>query len=135
MKSATTLKGILVVALTLAAAAMIAGGSTLAAETHTSKPFTGAKVNGGTVTHTTEGGKQVLTLSDDFKDPKTPDVHWQVVDSQGNVYLLSKLMIKGDKVNKSITLPSYIKDVSKVQIWCAFAEVVLGEAPFDMAVR
>jgi len=56
------------------------------------------------------------------------------VDSQGNVYLLQKLRIKGDKINKSITLPEYIHDVAKVQIWCAFAETNLGEAAFDSPV-
>jgi hypothetical protein len=30
----------------------------------------------------------------------------------------------------SITLPSYIRDVAKVQIYCAWAEAVLGEASF-----
>jgi HSP20 family protein len=33
--------------------------------------------------------------------------------------------------NRRITLPAYVQDVSKVRIWCAFAEVVLGEASFD----
>jgi hypothetical protein len=101
---------------------------------HTSKPFTGVKANTGTVTHTQVEGKNVLTLSDDFKVPDTPDPHWQVVDSQGNVYLLDRLQAKNGKYNKSITLPAYIHDVAKVQIWCAFAEVLLGEAPFDSPV-
>ena len=114
----------------VAALGLIIASSALAAGGRTSKPFKGEKVNGGTVTQTTEGGKIVLTLSDDFVDPKTPDVHWQVVDSKGNVYLLQKLAIKGDKVNKSITLPAYVKDVAKVQIWCAWAEALLGEAGF-----
>ena len=34
---------------------------------------------------------------------------------------------EGDKINSSIVLPSYIHDVAKVQMWCAFAEIVLGE--------
>jgi len=58
-----------------------------------------------------------------------------VVDSKGHVYLLQKLSIKGDKTNKSITLPAHIRDVAKVQIWCAFAETVLGEAAFDPPVK
>lgn len=106
-----------------------ASGS-LAGETMASAPFTGVKVNGGTVTLAKEGDKTVLTLSDDFVVPETPDPHWQVVDSKGNVYLLQRLPIKGDKVNTSITLPSYVPDVARVQIWCAFAETLLGEAPF-----
>jgi hypothetical protein len=135
MKTVSTIRGILLFAACAAVAGMVATQAVVAGESHTSKPFSGAKVNGGTVTHTSEGGKQVLTLSDDFKDPMTPDPHWQVVDSKGNVYLLDRLTIKGDKMNKSITLPSDIKDVAKVQIWCAFAEVVLGEASFDMVVK
>ena len=98
---------------------------------HTSAAFAGVKVNGGTVTHSKEGGKNVLTLSDDFVPPQTPDPHWQVIDSKGNVYLLDKLMVKPDKLKKSITLPAYVPDVAKVQIWCSFAETLLGEASFQ----
>jgi hypothetical protein len=95
-----------------------------------STPFKGGKVNGGTVTLSKNGMKTVLTLSDDFMVPNTPAPHWQVVDSTGNTYLLNRLMIDGNKYNKTITLPSYIRDVAKVQIWCAFAEALLGEASF-----
>ena len=126
---------------TLAAAALIAvalGAGSAAAQSHTSKPFTGAKVNGGTVTHSIENGKQVLTLSDDFQVPDTPDPHWQIVDTKGQVFLLQRLKAKGavaglagDRINKSIVLPAYIKDIAKVQIYCAWAEAVLGEAPFS----
>jgi len=28
-----------------------------------------------------------------------------------------------------------VQDAVKVQIWCAFAEVLLGEASFDKAVK
>jgi hypothetical protein len=96
--------------------------------------FKGAKVNGGTASVSHQNGRIVLTLSDDFKTPDTPAPHWQVVDSQGNVYLLNRLKIKEDKFNKTITLPSYIKDVAKVQIWCSWAEALLGEAPFNSPV-
>jgi hypothetical protein len=123
-------RGNRIMVVAVAALGLIIASSALAAGGRTSKPFKGEKVNGGTVTQTMEGGKIVLTLSDDFVDPKTPDVHWQVVDSKGNVYLLQKLAIKGDKVNKSITLPAYVKDVARVQIWCAWAEALLGEAGF-----
>ena len=64
------------------------------AQGHTSKTFSGAKVNAGTVTHSIKDGKNVLTLSDDFKVPDTPDPHWQVVDSKGNTYLLQRLNAK-----------------------------------------
>jgi len=109
-----------------------------AADMHTSGPFQGPKANKGTVTHSIKDGKSVLTLSDDFVVPDTPDPHWQVVDSKGQVYLLDKLKTKafiGDNYKKEITLPSYVKDVAKVQIWCAFAEVNLGEAAFANPVK
>lgn len=95
-----------------------------------SKAFAGAKVNGGNVTMTMDAGRITLTLSDEVKDPKTPDAHWQVVDSKGRSYLLHRMTIKDDKFNKTITLPEYIKDVQKVVIYCAWAEANLGEAAF-----
>ena len=104
---------------------------------HTSSQFQGPKANKGTVTHSIKDGKSVLTLSDEFVVPDTPDPHWQVVDSDGNVYLLDKLKTKafiGTNYKKEIVLPSYVKNVSKVVIWCAFAEVNLGEAKFSSPV-
>jgi len=115
--------------------ALLAATSVFAQDMHTSTKFAGPKANTGTVTHTVVNGKNVLTLSDDFKVPGTPDPHWQVVDPKGNTFLLQKLSIKGDKINRTITLPAYVQDVSKVQIWCAWAEVVLGEASFDHPVQ
>ena len=124
---------------TMMAAALVIGLSvaTAQAQSQTSKPFTGAKVNSGTVTHSMMNGQHVLTLSDDFKVPDTPDPHWQVIDGTGRVYLLQRLGVKngigltGDKINKSITLPAFISDVAKVQIYCAWAEAVLGETSFE----
>jgi hypothetical protein len=104
-----------------------------AAQTRTSRPFAGVKANTGSVSLATNGNQRVLTLSDDFKAPDAPDPHWQVVDNDGRVYLLQKLTVKGltgDKMNRTITLPAYIKSVAKVQFWCAYAEVLLGEASF-----
>ena len=120
----------------LAIAALLITATLAAAQTQTSQPFSGAKVNGGTVTATTANGKTTLTLSSDFQVPDTPDPHWQVVDSKGNVFLLQRLGVKSlggiakDRINMSITLPAYVKDVARVQIYCAWAEAVLGEAPF-----
>jgi uncharacterized protein YdeI (BOF family) len=133
-----TYKAIRVVLSALTMAAMLMSVSAFAADMHTSSQFQGPKANKGTVSHSTKDGKSVLTLSDDFVVPDTPDPHWQVVDSSGNVYLLDKLKIKalvGDKYKKEITVPSYVKDVAKVQIWCAFAEVNLGEASFSSPVK
>ncbi len=124
-----------VVSIVMLLVLIIGAAAGYAADQMTSQPFSGAKVNGGTVTLTKDGGKTVLTLSDDFVVPGTPDPHWQVVDSKGNVYLLERLPIKGDKINKSITVPSYVHDVAKVQIWCAYAQALLGEAPFAAAMN
>ena len=111
--------------------------SAVAQDAHTSSQFQGPKANKGHVTHSTRDGKSVLTLSDDFVVPDTPDPHWQVVDSDGNVYELDKLKKKaliGDKYQKEIVLPSYVKNVKKVVIWCAWAEANLGEASFNSPV-
>jgi hypothetical protein len=122
--------------MTVAAFALTASLATA----QTSTPFSGAKVNGGTATHSMKDGKHVLTLSSDFQVPDTPDPHWQVVDSKGTVYLLQRLPVKSlgglakDRINTSITLPPYIKDVVKVQIYCAWAEALLGEASFSNRV-
>jgi hypothetical protein len=101
----------------------------------TTKPFVGKTVNGGTVTHEAKGGKHILTLSKDFQVPGSPDPHWQIVDSKGTVYLLDRLKLKDDKITTTITLPAYVQDIAKVQMWCAWAEVVLGEAPFEKVVK
>ena len=121
------------------AVALVVGAGAANAQGQTSRPFTGAKVNAGTVTHTMQDGKHVLTLSSDFQVPDTPDPHWQIVDSKGRVFLLQRLKIKGalagvagDRINTAITLPSYIEDVAKVQIYCAWAEAVLGETTFNV---
>jgi hypothetical protein len=104
-------------------------------QSHVTGVFKGAKVNGGYVTHSTNGTKSLLTLSSDFKVPDTPAPHWQVVDSRGNTYLLQRLVIKGDKFNRTIEVPSYVPDVANVQIWCAWAEALLGEASFASPVH
>ena len=96
-----------------------------------SQPFKGPKANTGHVTLAREDGKLVLTLSADFETPDTPDPHWQVVDSKGTVFLLQRIAIKENKMNRKIVLPAYVKDVAKVVIWCAWAESNLGEAVFD----
>ncbi|HYL14570.1 MAG TPA: hypothetical protein VEV41_16115 [Terriglobales bacterium] len=127
---------VMVVALVVTALGLSVSGA-FAQSSHTSSQFQGPKANKGTVTHSTKDGKSVLTLSDDFVVPDTPDPHWQVVDSDGNVYLLDKLKTKafiGTSYKKEIVVPKYVKNVAKVQIWCAFAEVNLGEASFSSPV-
>jgi hypothetical protein len=127
---------VLVAGVLLAAISLFLVGSAMAdMHEHKSGPFQGAKANTGFVTHAKEGGKSVLLLSDDFTPPDTPDPHWQLVDSKGNVYLLNKLKIKNDGYNKKLVVPGFVKDVKTVQIWCAWAETLLGEASFEQPVK
>ena len=128
---------VMFVALVVTVLGLSASGAFAQSGSHTSSQFQGPKANKGTVTHSIKDGKSILTLSDDFVVPDTPDPHWQVVDSDGNVYLLDKLKTKafiGSNYKKEIVLPSYVKNVSRVVIWCAFAEVNLGEAKFSSPV-
>ncbi len=127
-------KTVMVLLVFLMAASFLAAPYAYAAET--SRPFSGAKVNGGSVTAAKEHGKIVLTLSNDFQQKiDAPDPHWQVVDSKGNIYLLQRFDLNGGKYNREITLPAYIKDVAKVQFWCAYANILLGEADFARPAR
>lgn len=97
--------------------------------------FKGIEVNGGSANLFKKDGKWHLSFSEDFKTPGSPSPHWQVVDGEGNTFLLQRITIAGDKTNREITLPKYIHSVKKIQVWCSFAEVVLGEASFDKAMR
>lgn len=117
------------------AVVLVAMAATAQAQSHTSMKFMGAKANTGTVAHSVMNGKNVLTLSEDFVTPDTPDPHWQIVDSKGQVFLLQRIAVKEDKMNRSITLPAYIQDIAKVQIYCAWAEAVLGETTFGSTMR
>lgn len=120
---------------TLTVALLILGASVLAVAAETTTEFSGHSVNSGTVAHEVQGGRHILALSKDFPIPGTPDPHWQVVDSKGTVYLLDRLKIKDDQVKRSIVVPPYVPDIAKVQIWCSFVEVVLGEGSFPKPVK
>jgi hypothetical protein len=120
--------------LTVALALAVLGAGSLAAADEMTKPFTGKAVNRGTVTLSKQGGRTTLSLSSDFEVPGSPDPHWQLVDSKGTVYLLDRLKLKDDKINTRIVVPAYVPDIAKVQMYCAWAEVVLGEAPFTQPI-
>jgi hypothetical protein len=118
-----------------ALAAVLVGGALAAKlDSQTSSPFQGPKANTGTVTHSLENGKSILRVSADFKVPDTPAPTWRVVDSKGNIYTLDAFKIKGGE-KREVELPAYVKDVVKVQVYCAWAQVLLGEASFSTAVR
>jgi hypothetical protein len=102
--------------------------------TFTSKKFEGPKANTGTVTAVVDNGKIALSVSPDFVIPDAPAPSWQIVDEQGNVYLLQQFRIKSG-TNRTITLPSYIHSVARVQVWCSFVQVLLGETSFDKTIK
>lgn len=93
--------------------------------------FMGPEVKDSMVGFMKDGGKRMLVLSDDFLVPGAPDPHWQVLDSMGNAFLLDRLTTAGDTVRRTVMVPMAVKDVAAVRIYCAFAEVVLGEAKFE----
>ena len=101
---------------------------------HKTSGFKGVKANTGYAIHMVQNGKDTLMWSDDFTIPEAPAPHWQIVDSKGNTYLLQRLVVKGDKQNRTITVPRFVPDIAKVQIWCAYAEALLGEASFSKAM-
>lgn len=118
-------------------AALIIGSTTFAApkaDTHTTNMFQGPKANTGTAIHFYENGKSMLKVSDDFKVPDTPAPTWRIVDSKGNVYTFDAFKIKGGE-KRQVVVPAYVHNISKVQVYCAFAEVLLGEASFAAPVK
>ncbi len=124
-----------------AVAALLVTANSFAArmDAHTSSKFAGAKANTGTVMHFNENGKSMLRVSDDFKVPDTPAPTWRVVDSKGNIYTLDAFKIKGtlggNAEKREVVVPAYVPNVAKVQVYCAWAEVLLGEASFSQAVK
>src|SRR6266568_2730660 len=116
-------------------AALVTASVTFAANgPQTTSKFEGPKANTGTATYSVENGKRMLRVSADFKVPDTPAPTWRVVDSNGNVYTLDAFKIKGGE-KREVVVPPYVQNIAKVQVYCAFAEVLLGEAGFSSPVK
>ena len=123
---------------------MLAAGTALSAkaenEQHTNQ-FAGAKANTGMAIFFHEGSKAMLKVTDDFKVPDTPAPTWRVIDSKGNIYTLDAFKIKDSGIlgtnteKRQISIPSYIHDIAKVQVYCAWAQVLLGEASFSAPAK
>jgi hypothetical protein len=115
---------------------LVAGVSLAAnkADVHTTNAFQGPKANTGMAEHTYENGKSILRVTSDFKVPDTPAPTWRIVDSKGTVYTLDAFKIKGGE-KRQVTVPDYVKDIAKVQVYCAWAEVLLGESSFSSPVK
>lgn len=125
----------------LTLAAVLAASVSLAANNPslaTTSQFQGPKANTGTAMFFKEGGKNMLKVSDDFKVPDTPAPTWRVVDSKGNTYTLDAFKIKeglGNGEKRQVIVPAYIHDIVTVQVYCAWAQVLLGEAKFSSVVK
>jgi hypothetical protein len=119
-----------------AALALMVTATSFAAkmDSHTSSKFEGPKANTGTVTHYVENGKSILKVSDDFKVPDTPAPTWRVVDNKGNIYTLDAFKTKGGE-KREVLVPGFVSNIVKVQVYCAYAEVLLGEASFSTPVK
>lgn len=108
-------------------------------ESHQTGKFEGPKANTGVAMHFTENGKSMLRVSEDFKVPDTPAPTWRVVDRNGNIYTLDAFKVKnaigGNTEKRQVVVPAYVPNVVKVQVYCAWAEVLLGEASFSSAVK
>lgn len=122
----------------IALLALIAGASLAVAagrgDVHTTSMFQGPKANTGTAMHLWENGQSIVRVSDDFKVPDTPAPTWRLVDSKGNVYTLDAFKIKGGE-KRQVMVPAYIPDIAKVQVYCAWAQVLLGEANFSSPAK
>lgn len=120
----------------LALTAVLGIGVALAADRgpHTSSMFQGPKANTGTVQHLYENGKSILRVSSDFKVPDTPAPTWRIVDSKGNIYTLDAFKIKGGE-KREVMVPGFVHDIAKVQVYCAWAETLLGESSFSSPVK
>ena len=119
--------------------ACLAASVTVAAtngDQNTTSQFQGPKANTGTAMFFHENGKGMLKVSADFKVPDTPAPTWRVVDSKGNIYTLDAFKIKGGGGEKrQVSVPSYVHDIAKIQVYCAWAEVLLGETSFPSPVK
>jgi hypothetical protein len=135
MKQLTRVLSVFAVAVLLVTATSFAAKMDM----HTSSKFEGPKANTGTVTHHVENGKSMLKVSDDFKVPDTPAPTWRVVDNKGNIYTLDAFKIKstlgGNAEKREVVVPGYVQNIVKVQVYCAWAEVVLGEASFSQPIK
>jgi hypothetical protein len=119
----------------LVAILMTASVSFAAKGPQTTSKFEGPKANTGTATYSVENGKRILRVSADFKVPDAPAPTWRVVDSMGNIYTLDAFKVKGwNHEKREVMVPSYVHDIVKVQVYCAWAEILLGEASFSSPI-
>jgi|SRR5947209_20009531 len=104
------------------------------ADQHKTNKFEGPKANTGMAVHSIENGKSILRVTSDFKVPDMPAPTWRVIDSHGNIYTLDAFKIKGGE-KREVVVPSYVHNIAKVQVYCAWAQVLLGEASFAQPVE
>src|SRR5438477_13034171 len=101
---------IAVTALPVLMFALAHGGRAAGPHTRTSEPFAGVKANAGTVTHSTEGGRERADALGRLQGARHPGPALAGRRLQGRTYLRQRLQVKGDKVNRSIMVPAYVPE-------------------------
>ena len=89
----------------IAATGLFGASNGFAADGHTTSNFEGVKANTGMAAQEREATRDMRAVSDDVKVSQTPVPPWQVVDSKGNVYLLSPLQTKDGKASVEYVVP------------------------------
>ena len=89
----------------VAAAGLFGASNGFPADGHTTSNFEGVTANPGVTTQAREATGDTRAASDDVKIPETPAPRWQVVDSKGNVYLLTPLQTKDGKASVEYVVP------------------------------
>ena len=95
--------------------------------------FEGAKTP-AVIIHSYKKGRSILEVGWNFDIHESPAPTWRVVDSRRSVYTLDAFLTKAGHKSK-VMVPTYVKDVAKVQVYCAWSETVLGEAKFFPPVK
>lgn len=89
----------------IAATGLFGASNGFAADAHTTSNFEGVTANIGVIAQAREATEDTRAVSDDVKIPETPAPQRQVVDSNGNVYLLIPLKTKDGKASVEYVIP------------------------------
>jgi hypothetical protein len=89
----------------VAATGLFGASNGFAADGHTTSNFEGVTANPGVTTQVREATRDTRAASDDVKILETPSLRWQVMDSKGNVYLLTPVQTKEGKAFVEYVIP------------------------------
>ena len=89
----------------IAATGLFVASNGFAADAHTTSNFEGVKANTSMAAQAREATGDTRAASEDVRIPETAAPRWQVVDSKGNVYLLTPLQTKDGKASVEYVVP------------------------------